>query len=110
MDTVLPPHDLAPNGAHPARRAMAGNHDLIPVTLFEDAQGRLVVVDSRLPPARALDPALVRIGRTRLALRHLAPPVATELLGEGVVTVEGADALNVLLAFANGLAPGSGDA
>jgi hypothetical protein len=109
MDTVPHLHARAQPGASLARRPMAGSPDLIPVILFEDTRGRLVVVDSRLPPSRPLDGQLVRIGRTRLALRHLASTVATQLLGEGAVTVEGADALNVLLAFANGLTPGTGD-
>ena len=88
---------------------MAESTDLIPVMLFEDTRGRLVVVDSRAASTRALDSELVRIGRTRLALHHLAATVAARLTTEGVVTVEGAYALNVLLAFANGLGPGTLD-
>lgn len=78
--------------------------DLIPVMLFEDGHGRLVVVDSRpLQPTRPPGGQLLRIGRTRLALHHLAPQVVSRLMVDGHVVVEGADALNVLLAFANGL-------
>lgn len=109
MDTVLIQPVPAPRGAFPAKRPMAGTHDLVPVMLFEDGFGRLVVVDSRRPvPAKPAGTPLLRIGRAQLALHHLAPQVVGRLVSEGQVTVEGADALNVLLAFANGLGTPTG--
>ena len=94
-----------------AARAAPGPADLVPVTLFEDAAGRLVVVDARTPRGvQALDGPLVRLGRTRLALHHLAPDVVSRLVADGRVTVDGPDAVNVLLAFATGLGVGPADA
>lgn len=85
--------------------------DFIPVTLFEDAAGRLVVVDSRTARGlQALDGPLARVGRTRLALHHLAPAVTARLVAEGRAAVDGPDALNVLLAFATGLGARRADA
>ena len=77
----------------------ASRDDMLAVTLFEDAAGRLVIVDEseRLPRGNG---PLLRIGRARIVLRHLGAPVMTRLLSHGHVVVNGADALNVLLAFA----------
>lgn len=104
MDTVLPQPGPTPRGDFPVDRTMTAPRDLIPVMLFEDGHGRLVVVDARpARPSRPLDAQLLRIGRAHLALHHLAPQVVSRLMVDGHVVVEGADALNVLLAFANGL-------
>lgn len=75
--------------------------EVIPVHLFEDAQGRLLVVDGRVGRPRPDAGPLLRIGRTRLALHRLAPAAAERLAAQGVVVVEGPDALNVLLALAD---------
>jgi hypothetical protein len=102
--TPLPPsvEGVAPRRAHVS--------DIVPVTLFEDMHGRLVVVDARGPrESHATDGPLLRIGRTRLALHHLAPPLRTRLADHGAVTVEGQDALNVLLAFADAVGSGGDD-
>lgn len=100
MDLVRPPACGTADGpaGTPSRRA----REVIPVQLFEDAQGRLVVVDGR--SARATRPdagPLLRIGRTRLALHHLTTAVAGRLAAQGAVVVDGPDALNVLLALAD---------
>lgn len=71
------------------------------VTLFEDASGRLVIVDAGSPAlADVVERGMLRIGRALLPLRHLAPAVVARLLSEGHARVDGGDALNVLLAFA----------
>lgn len=75
---------------------------MIPVHLFEDADRRLVVVDGRRAYSCLADTGpLLRIGRTRLALHHLAPATLERLATRGTVVVEGPDALNVLLALAD---------
>lgn len=76
---------------------------MIPVLLFEDVEGRMVVVDARIPRAPRTGTPMLRIGRARLALHHLAPAVVARLEASGQVTVDGPDALNVLLAFADGV-------
>lgn len=86
-----------PDGPPPVRV-----REVIPVNLFEDADGRLVVVDGRVrPPPHPDTGPLLRIGRTRLALHHLAPSTLDRLAARGSVVVDGPDALNVLLALAD---------
>lgn len=95
--------DPAPRGGrdHTAQ-APCPMDDILSVVLFEDVAGRLVLVDARREPPQD-DGAMLRIGRARIVLRHLGMPVTTRLLADGHVAVDGADALNVLLAFADEL-------
>lgn len=92
--STTPPH--RPDGA---MSAPAGCDETLAVTLFEDAAGRLVIVDDRDRPPHGSGP-LLRIGRARIVLRHLGTQVTARLLTDGHVVVDGPDALNVLLAFA----------
>ena len=103
MDTVR----TRPNGPVPERVAAAPARgatprvDVIPATLFEDVDGRLVVVDARCAPHASInDTPLLRIGSVRLTLPHLRPSVVGQLATQGYATVEGPDAVTVLLAFA----------
>lgn len=98
------PRRSAPRGARAdADPAHARVDDILPVLLFEDVAGRLVLVDARYAALRQDDGPLLRIGRARIVLRHLGAQVTARLLADGRVVVEGADALNVLLAFADEL-------
>lgn len=101
-DTASSGTTRASRGARDARSTVA--EDAFAVVLFEDEAGRLVVVDAQARSGRtdALGP-LLRIGRARVMLRHLGAPVTARLLSEGHVVVDGADGLNVLLAFAHEL-------
>jgi hypothetical protein len=99
------PSGTAP-GAGPGSAVAPGRRrggEVIPVTLFEDAAGRMVVVDARGGRGACAAAPLLRLGRARLALHHLAPAVGARLEATGQVTVDGPDALNVLLAFADGV-------
>lgn len=102
MDSVRPPRPAPAPRPQAEARTRAVPDDVIPVSLFEDARGRLVVVDGRVrgDPTPA-DGPLLRMGRLRIALHHLSPPVAARLVADGMVATEGPDALNVLLAFAD---------
>lgn len=76
---------------------------ILPVTLFEDAAGRLVLVaEGDAPPITG--ESLLRIGRARIPARHLAATVVQRLRASGHASVDGPDALNVLLAFADSVA------
>lgn len=79
-------------------------YDILSVTLFEDRAGRLLLVAEAAPPPVTEDGALLRIGRARIPAHHLAPAVVERLLARGHVRVDGPDALNVLLAFADATA------
>ncbi|MFZ5658053.1 MAG: hypothetical protein ACOY37_13565 [Pseudomonadota bacterium] len=96
------PPDAASIAPRPTRENAGG--EIRPVVLYEDAAGRLIVVDAQRRAALAQDAGpLLRIGRARVVLRHLTGPVAARLAQDGHATVEGPDALNVLLAFASRL-------
>lgn len=81
---------------------------ILPVTLFEDAAGRLVLVAEGDAPPMTGEP-LLRIGRARIPARHIAATVVQRLRARGHASVDGPDALNVLLAFADSVAARSGD-
>lgn len=99
--TGMPP-DADPIAPPPRPAPMPG--DVLPVVLYEDGAGRLVVVDAGRIEALPGDAGpLLRIGRARIVPRHLTAPVAARLARDGHATAEGPDALNVLLAFASGL-------
>lgn len=111
MHAAVPPTAPLPRGDLPRKRPKDGpTEEFLPVMLYEDGEGRLVVIDARTPQrAPAPDAPLLRIGRARLARHHLAPPVLERLLEAGHAVVDGADALNVLLAFSSCLGPARGD-
>jgi hypothetical protein len=81
--------------ASPAREpSHAGMAGRLPVTVCEDARGRLVLV---LGDGPCED--LFRFGRTAIDARHLAPATCDNLLARGQATVDGPDAVNALLAL-----------
>ena len=87
-----------------APRPRAAVDGPLQVVLFEDEAGRLLVVDARIGAPGALAVPAVRLGRAALLLRHLGSSTADRLRVDGQAVVDGADAVNVLLAFADALA------